>query len=402
MAKSAASVEKKAWFDLKYWVYIIPIAYIISFLIRFIPYTGFFNIAQDFNIDNCVKFEGPSDFMNCEDFVLSNEAGIAIVACDPARSKFNKVLKVNKLLPGELMTQGSIWKVNYAQEPGSIDKFSIKENNSITADFHPLGLALDIHPTTGKKTLLVVNLPHHSTSTVEVFSVDSSNELTHKQTIRHSKIYSPNSIHIIKNAQYRAADGTPSFFFTNDHYFSHTLLKYLESFFFPLSNVGFYNARTREVEKGVNGLMFGNGLAGTDEILFVAETSKRLVKQYKIGQSVDGQNVPHMFLDYATEKSFPMAVDNLHYVPSEKRLLVAGHPKPLQLLRHAVKTADQDVDVKPPSQVYEWNIRNGESKILIQDDGSLYGTSTSSAIDVENSKLIVSGLYEQGLLICEI
>lgn len=352
------------------------------------------------HVFSCDKI-GPNDFKYCEDFVLSDEAGVAYVSCDPVRIQYNDIMGINKLTPGEPVPAGGIWKVNYGETPASIEKFNMQIQSSISKTFHPLGVALDFHPETNKRMLAAINKPHFEHPSVEFFDIDDDQvNLIHKHTVSHDEIHSPNSIHMIQDVRFRSADGTPSFFFSNDHYFVHPILRKLETYFFRWSNVGFYNAVTGQVEKGVEGLYFANGVSGTDSILFIAETNKRSVRQYKIITTIKN-DIPHIHLDHVADATFNMAVDNLHYHADNELLVIGGHPKPLDLIKY-IAAADPSPVVKPPSQVDVWDIKTGETKTLIQDNGSLFGTSSTGAIDVENSKLIVSGLYEEGLLVCDI
>ncbi|CEP12516.1 hypothetical protein [Parasitella parasitica] len=399
--KAAAPPQKDVWFHIKYWGFILPVAYVASILYVLIPLSGVFLTVQDYNIDECVKIEGPRDFKSCEDFALSNEPGIAYVSCDPVRIQYNDIMGINRLTPGEAVPPGSIWRVNYAETPASIEKFNMQIQSNISAKFHSLGVTLDIHPETKQKTFAAINKPHLEHPSVEFFDVDDDQlTLIHKHTVHHADIYSPNSIHVVQDPRFRSTDGIPSFFFSNDHYFVHPVLRKLETYLFHWGNVGFYNAVTGQVEKGVQGLYFANGVSGTDQDLFVAETNKRSVKQYKIVTSLDN-GIPHIHLNHVAEVKFNMAVDNLHYYADKELLVVAGHPKPLELIKY-IASADPSLLVKPPSQVDAWDIKTGETKTMIQDTGSLFGTSSTGALDVKNSKLVVSGLYEQGLLVCDI
>ncbi|RCH94679.1 hypothetical protein CU098_010680 [Rhizopus stolonifer] len=334
---------------------------------------------------------------------MSNDTGIAYVTCDPSRTKYNKVMGINNLLPGERPSNAGIWRVDYASVPASIEKFTVDvQQTNVMSDYHTLGINVDIHPETGEKTLVTVNVPLDGIPSVEFFTLDDNSvHLVHKRTVRDPKMYNPNSIHIIKDVRFRADDGTPSFFFSNDHYFHNRYLKMIENYFFYLSNVGFYNARTGRVEKGVNGLLFANGVTGTDNVLFIAETYRRSVKQYKMATTLDSQGMPHIHLDYVNEAKFNMAVDNLDYNAEKQLLVVAGHPKPLYFLQYIKKKNNDDM-VKPPSQVDIWDVVSGETKTLMQDDGALFGTSTAGSLDLTNSKLVVSGLYEEGLLVCDL
>ncbi|KAI7904964.1 uncharacterized protein BX663DRAFT_501186 [Cokeromyces recurvatus] len=393
-----AKPHKDVWFHIKHWKIILPIAYVTSLLYMIISLSGVFYQVEDYNMENCVKIEGPSEFTQCEDFVLSKEDDVAYVGCDPIRIKYNKVMGINHLSSNEPVIQGAIWKVNYTETPANIEKFKLVGPENVLADFHPLGMALDVHPVTGEKTLFIMNLAHHAPSSIELFSLNGDT-LVHKHTIQHPKIYSPNSLHILNDIQYRSPlDGTPSFFFSNDHYFSNKnfisiLLKKIENYILYFSNVGIYNARTGQVEKGVNGLLFANGLAGTDDILFVSETHKRMIRQYKIVKKKG-----RIELDYVSKTKFKMAVDNLHYEKTKGWVIVAGHPKPLKFIKYILRYQHQ----KPPSQVAVWDVNSGKTSLIIQDDGALFGSSTTAAFDLKNSKLIVSGLYEDGLLVCDV
>ncbi|KAK4516838.1 Ubiquitin-conjugating enzyme E2 4 [Mucor velutinosus] len=398
---TAAVPHRDVWFHIKYWGYILPIAYIASILYVLVPLSGVFVTVQDYNIDECVKMEGPSDFKYCEDFVLSNEPGVAYVSCDPVRIQYNDIMGIDKLTPGEAVPAGAIWKVNYAETPASIDRFNMQIQSNIWANFHPLGVALDVHPESNEKTLAAINKPHHGHPSVEFFRVDDDQiTLIHKHTVQHPKIYSPNGIHVVQDVRLRSQDGIPSFFFSNDHYFVNPILRKVEDYFFHWSNVGFYNAVTGQVEKGVEGLYFANGVSGTDHALFISETNKRSVRQYRIVTTLSSNGIPHVQLDHVAEAKFNMAVDNLHYQAEKELLVVGGHPKPLELIKY-IAAADPSSTTKPPSQVDVWDIKTGETKTLIQDTGSLFSTSSSGALDVVNSKLVVSGLYEHGLLVCD-
>ncbi|KAG2209451.1 hypothetical protein INT47_008294 [Mucor saturninus] len=393
-----APPPKDYWFHIKYWAVIIPLAYIISFLYMFYPLAGIHKLNEDYNIESCEKISGPADFRYCEDVILSTtEPGIAYTTCDPERHLHNKVMGISSLAPGQTAKSGGYWR-----RPASIEQFQVKDFDTET-DFHPLGMTVDTHPETGERLLVSVNLPHYGEASIEFYTIDDANlELKHKRTIRHEKIYNPNSVHVLKDVRFRAADGTPSFFFTNDHYFMTAgLLKKIENYFFYLSNVGFYNARTQEVEKGMNGMLFANGVTGNDQTLFVAETNRRTIKKYQILTHEDEKGVPHITLSYQTQAVFDMAVDNLRFNEEKNLVTVAGHPKGIQAMQYMMAKNKTDA-TKPPSQVDVWDVTTGETETLIKDNGELFTTSTTGALDFVHSKLVVAALFDEGLLICDI
>ncbi|CEG74051.1 hypothetical protein RMATCC62417_09321 [Rhizopus microsporus] len=387
---------KTYWFHFKYWGAIIPIAIIASFLYKTILILGIFNEIKDFNTESCEKIIGPKDFMNCEDIILSDEPGVIYASCDPVRSYYNSITGVNKLVPGQPVENGAIWKVDYNQQPADLKKLDM----SPLQDYHPLGISLYIDPVSGEKTLLTINLPHNEFPSVEIFTVQQD-ELVHKRTIRHPELYSPNSIHILQDDRFRSQDGTPSFFFSNDHYYSSPLLKQAETFLFPKTNVMFYNARTDQTQKVIDRLAFSNGVAGTDDVLFVSETSAGKVRQYKINRKTDEQGLPYVSLDFERETRVNGSPDNLHYYPEKEILAIATHPKPIEFFK---MTAAPDINKAPksPSEIDIWDISTGETRMILQDDGSLYGASSTGIIDIKHSKLIVSGVFEEGVLVCDL
>lgn len=268
----------------------------------------------------------------------------------------------------------------------------------LVKDFHPLGLTFDVHPVTGEKTILIVNLHHKSSPVVDVFNVHGK-QLIHKRTIYDPKMYNPNHMHLMQDEQFRADDGTPSFFFSNDHYFKHRLLKKIETYLFPWSYVGFYNARTGRVEDAVNGLSFANGVAGTDDILFVSETSAGVVRQYKINKGMK-QGAPYVYLDYVNKVKVGGAPDNLHYHADKELLVIAAHPKPLEFYKRI--SSDPATAPKASSQVEVWDLSTDETRTILQDDGSLLSTSSSGVFDTKTSKLLVSGVYADGVIVCDL
>ncbi|KAG1145432.1 hypothetical protein G6F37_004136 [Rhizopus arrhizus] len=388
---------KDYWFHLKYWGIIIPIAFLVPFIYNSIEILGIFKEIKSYNIETCQKLLGPPGLDHCEDITLSNEPGVAYVSCDPMLAYRNKVMGFNRLKPGEPIENGAIWRVAYDQKPAVIEKLGSGSLKS----YHPLGISFDVHPVTGEKTIFTINLADNEPPSIEVFTVDDVKQLVHKHTIRHQKIYNPNHVHVIQSEQFRADDGTPSFFFSNDHYFNIPLLKHIETYFLPWSNVGFYNARTRQVEKAVDGLLFANGVAGTDDVLFVAETSAGVVRQYKINRKTDIEGVPHISLDYLNKIKVSGVPDNLHYHPDKEMLVIALHPKPTEFYKR-IAAVDPATAPYASSGVEVWDVSTGETKLILQDDGSLFSTSSGAVFDTKNSKLIVSGIYDHGLLVCDL
>ncbi|KAI7847433.1 hypothetical protein BDC45DRAFT_526068 [Circinella umbellata] len=333
----------------------------------------------------CHVVEGPEDFRNCEDFVLSpTEPGIAYTACDPARDYQNMVMDIHRPMPHP--QPGYIWRIDYT-------KNSVKRMFTLDGDedFHPLGLVL-VNPT----LLMVINLRHHNPASIELFSLPDAK---HIRTLTHPQISSPNSLHILKG--HSAADGTPSFFYTNDHYFITGIKKKLENFLrIPLGTIMFYDAPSHRAYAVARGFSFANGLAGDNkQVLFAAETNKMTVHRYDIITiPAEDDHDTKVQLHYVDKVTVPMAVDNIDFDSQSGDVTIAGHPKAWNLLKY-VEAPEKNVK-KLPSRVMVWHTNTNQVEDLFLDDGTFYRTSSTGAIDNNTHKLIISGLYARGILVC--
>ncbi|XP_026229226.1 serum paraoxonase/arylesterase 2-like [Anabas testudineus] len=100
--------------------------------------------------------------------------------------------------------------------------------------FNPHGISVYTDPSDDTVYLFVVNHPHHK-SQVELFRfVEDDRSLVHLKTIKHELLYSVNDI---------VALGVDTFYATNDHYFTHEMLKgFVEPLLGPAwTNVVYYS-----------------------------------------------------------------------------------------------------------------------------------------------------------------
>ncbi|KAF7665751.1 hypothetical protein LDENG_00132580 [Lucifuga dentata] len=117
--------------------------------------------------------------------------------------------------------------------------------------FSPHGISVYIDQSDDTIYLFVVNHPQHG-SQVELFKfVEEDFSLEHLKTIKHELLHSVNDI---------VAVGPESFYATNDHYFTHKLLKpHVELLLGqPWSNVVYYSPEEVKVVSG--GYYFANGI----------------------------------------------------------------------------------------------------------------------------------------------
>ncbi|KAI9016340.1 hypothetical protein CLU79DRAFT_764551 [Phycomyces nitens] len=374
-----------------------------------IPLLGIGVTVHSIGSEGCSRVNGPVDFRFCEHAIRSTtEKGVAYVACDPIRDLMNPVMDVEVLEDLTQAKTGSIWRLNYSAENPQPEKMVIRGAPSVANDLHPLGIAFDFDQENQKSYLIAANLPvQGAPHSLEIFNVvenaDQEKELVHIRTINRAIMNAPNSIHIIKDSRFRSSEGIPSFFVTNDHHYTNDFMKILENYLLlPVSGVYFYDARVDTLTPVLSDLVFANGIAGDDTVLFTAETNHMAVRQYKIkiNDNKDQENGhPTIALEYVSKKKFPMAVDNLSYDSSTKEMIVAGHPKALQLLQYVFSNDKQNLGI-PPSLVMAWDIKDDSVKKLFSDDGKLYGGSTTGFRDTETNTLVISSLLDSGLLIC--
>ncbi|ORZ17686.1 hypothetical protein BCR42DRAFT_450255 [Absidia repens] len=380
------------------WVVVGAISIVAYPLYYLIGLASINKVVPSIGKDTCAKIVSPEGLSFCEDIVLGN--GVAYASCDPAREKRNKVLDYNYFSEGETIPSGNIWRIDYTSTPPKSKPISTYSKPS---DFHPLGLAIDEE----RKLILAINLPFDSEKAlIEVFSIEDDGNLLHKRTIQHENLYTPNAVHIVDDHKWEASDGTPSFYFSNDHYYQKKLLKMLENTaILPISNVMFYDARSNNAYPVIGGLSFANGISGNDSTLFVSECNKRRVHQYNITlRPHEKDETKAVHVDYLQTVDVDMAVDNLEYDRVSGILVMAGHPKGLDFIRYAF-ARDRSLQSVPKagSLVMEWNSSSQSApKVVFSDDGHYYAASSTGALDSQNGKLLVSSLYDHGILVCDV
>ncbi|KAF2425326.1 calcium-dependent phosphotriesterase [Tothia fuscella] len=340
------------------------------------------------------KIKFADQIRNCEDVVLDEKRGTAILSCDPGRDKWNTVM-------GTFIDpswSGALWYYNYPKfafhEEGAIHRMEISGMDpEAWMKFHPLGIGY----WSSNRTLYVAN---HSPlgPTIEVFKVNKQVTcVVHERTISHDLLNTPNSIIPISDHE---------IYITNDHKWEvkeHRQMATLETYLsFPGGSVVYMNLHTNETFK-VASLPFANGIAvinGT--VLAVASTTTPSVNIYAI--DLETKNITR------TQKiSVPFWVDNLS-VDSNGILLIAGHPwapavTKVSKTNHLYQLGEGQEEGLPmeqrpkaPSWVAEWD-GNAKGELRNLYVGKEYGTSTTAVRDVGRNIGIVVGLYEKGIML---
>lgn len=254
--------------------------------------------------------------------------------------------------------------------------------------FHPLGV--EYHRASG--TLFVCN--HHTAgSRVDVFDLDMTGPVArHRQTIIHPLLRTPNSVVALSGSE---------LYVTNDHYVrrrDYPVLALTETYAgIPGGTVAYVNLSEENVEvKTVARGPFANGITLLDETtVAVAFTSTVEVRLYN--------RLEDNSLELRDAIKMPFLPDNLS--TENKALLIAGHPHPPSLdetVRARGECIDSDGRVPEscwkstsPSWVARWTADGLEDLYV----GTGFGSSATAAKDSKRNVGIVTGLYENGILV---
>ncbi|KAH7018143.1 uncharacterized protein B0I36DRAFT_368186 [Microdochium trichocladiopsis] len=378
---------------------------------------------------------------SCEDVILLEEQGLAVMGCDPGRERYNTVMGI--FIPGPV-TSADLYLYDYktASTPDSqaLRRIELVGFDEGRLDFHTLGMGLDEQ--TG--TLFVANHRREAAAgaSIEVFRLDVSSPeaptATHLRTIEHPLIHGPNSLAVVSGTE---------FFVTNDHYFlvkHHRVLAMLETYLAPpfgtvvhvrLDNNKYDDGSSSS--KGVQAsvvarLPYANGIEFLNATtLAVASTSDAAVYLYTVTPNEEEEGAAHDAapprLAYTgTKIPVPFLPDNLSVTSSlspssssSKKLLIAGHPHVLSTVKYA-KTryicndpaelasaatsaeqqqycADVEGQNRATSWVSEWDPATGQLRHLYSGTG--YPSSATAVLDPARGVGIMAGLYAKGIMV---
>lgn len=347
---------------------------------------------------------------SCEDVILIESKGVAIVACDPGRERWNTVMGI--FLPGPV-PGAEFYAYAYAEldDDKSLTRLEIVEYTP-GEDLHTLGLAFD----EDTSSLFVAN-HRHDGSRVDVFHLDfESHTLRHGHSIQHPLIHGPNSILLVNSHE---------FYVTNDHYFlakDHPILSKLETFTsFPTGTLVHVDmspllqdpAGAAVVDAEVVArLPFANGIELVNETtLAVASTNSASIRLYSITPPPSGSKERHPTLRHNASIPLSFLPDNLSK-SSDGAIVAAGHPHAISLAkftasRHICNSPEELVKaelsvregcetMKAGSWVSQWTEAEGVRNLYVGTD---YPTSSTAARDLGRKTGIISGLYAKGLLV---
>ncbi|KAI1647118.1 calcium-dependent phosphotriesterase [Daldinia loculata] len=354
-----------------------------------------------------VKFS--DTIKSCEDVLLVESKGLAIVACDPGREVWNTVMGV--FIPGSI-PNAEIYAYNYGNA-GTSDSESLTRFEILGyepgADFHTLGIAYDEETS----TLFVTN--HRKEGrTIELFKLDfGAFTARHFRTIQHPLFRSPNSIALLNSHE---------FLVTNDHHFLMEHSRFLSTvetlLGLPLATVLHVDISplledpaTPAKVNVVARLPFPNGIEIVNETtVAIASTTSTAVYFYTMTKP-KSINATSPILTYKSKVKFPFWVDNIQ-ISENGTLFAAGHPHPPTLSKYAfsrhdcgspeiLAAADPSLQeycrtAQAFSGVSKWTESGGVEHIYFSDE---YPTSSTAVFDSKKKVGIITGLYANGILV---
>ncbi|KZV73742.1 calcium-dependent phosphotriesterase [Peniophora sp. CONT] len=339
-----------------------------------------------------------------------------ILSCDPGRRAWNTVIGPLR----DPLPRGALWFWRWmAVETLDIHKIELV---GFPGDhtFHPLGF--EASPArSGKASRLFVVNHARNTSVIEEFTLswDRPTSANWIRTLDLPFLNTPNAISLTSDN---------SFYVSNDHHYSlrHGLiLSKLETFLaLPLSHVEHVHVPTPDedaqpVAMTVAGsIPFANGVALSPDgaLVAVASTTGTSIRIY-------ARHTPTNSLLPKDEILVPFAPDNLSF-DDDGVLLVAGHADMPALTGMAedkpgVRAPSWVMSLRPTSQPVDmvfWDAKASfsasgrvpppptgwEMETLYQSNGhGGFASSVSAFRDARTGRLFVTGLYEEGLLVCD-
>ncbi|KAL7624460.1 hypothetical protein AAE478_006025 [Parahypoxylon ruwenzoriense] len=350
---------------------------------------------------------------NCEDALLVEARGLALLACDPGRETWNTVMGdfADSVEPDP---NAELYAYKYT-DPSLPDTQSLVRIEVVGLRSELRTLGIEFHEPTS--TLFVTNHRRQG-SRIEQFHLDLETlTATHLRSLSHPLIRIPNSIAALSDSE---------FFVTNQHHFtareSSRLLWAFETYVAPpIASVVHARILEDEDEDGealdaavVARQAYPNGIVLLNETtLAVAATNKRLVNLYAVSSGSTQTQTLHPSLKLESSIWLPFLPDNLAVSKSDGALLIAGHPHLPSLNKfarsrrlchrpEALAEGGQEAQkrmcatTRAASWASEWTPKGMVKHIYA---GWEYPSSASVVRDREKGVGIVAGLYAKGLLV---
>lgn len=309
-------------------------------------------------------------------------------------------------------TQGILYTYNYASPSSTPQPLPLIDFLSANSDFHPLGLTYH----SPSHTLSVINHaftgPSLSLFTLHFDSQTSSFFATHKYTVKHRNLHTPNAlVHL----------DADNLLVTNDHFFAvrwHPWLAALETYLaLPGGTIVHVHIPSLTVTVLAH-VPFANGIevlktSEQHKTLAVASTAAAKVVFFDLDISSGRESTTTMSVSLSKKREvhLPFLPDNLG-VDDGGALLISGHGHVRSINQFAHSRAscrsltqsDRDgftdvkaaCEVRSPTFVAQWTDEKGVQVLYASTE---FSSGSAAARDVGRGVGIVSGLFEDGLLL---
>ena len=338
-------------------ILLLILVLLVLFIINIFWSTGFFRAIEN-------KFEGKIlkkvNLTGAEDITISKIDSFAIIS-STARKSFPKT----------------------EQETGGLYFLDLNNKNydpiHLTANFKkpfaPHGISIF-----KKDSISIIAAINHTIEGefIEIFELFGT-KLTHKKTLEHELIYSPNDIVLLDDNR---------FYFTNDHKYKGGIKRLAEDYL-GLSNVVYFDGMN--FIEVANKIVYANGINfdAKRNLVFIASVREFLVKVYQ-------KNDDHS-LTFVENIYCNTGVDNIEF-DSQNNLWIGAHPSLLHFNFYANNTKEIS-----PSEIIKINyIEKGNysiEQIYIEDGNTMSGSTVAAPF----GNLILTGnVMDEYFLILEI
>jgi len=375
---------------------------------------GLLRKIENLNNQRCSRIEG---LEACEDIFVDQPTGKAYLACSHRKHRAHWVPAINVLNYHKLQSLSEDYVAILDLKTLEYRKLQLENlpASLLQNGVHVHGLDLFVHPESASNsprqaTIYLINhrFPDHqdnglgtADSVIEVFdTVIGSDRATHRRTIQHDLIVTPNNLVGLNHN---------SFYATNDHRTRKHWTRDLEILFLdsPLNGVVHcsFDQTTLHCIPALHGrYQFPNGIAkGPGNTIYMSNTLNAYLRWLEIQ--------PDNTLVVKAEIKVPRVIDNL-YVTSSGSVFIAAIPSISRFQNLMAELHQEKFTLVSPSEV--WKVSNMSDKHtsssptrnqfslekVFADDGNQVSCTTGVA--VWDSKLFMTGIASPYVSVCEI
>ncbi len=318
---------------------LVVLLLIVAFVAHTLISTGFFRtVKNQFNGEIIKQVSLPG----AEDITISTIDSFAIISSTQ-----------RKVYPPTEEEKGGLYIMDLKSETFDVTSLS----SSFSKPFAPHGISIIKKDST--YTIMAINHPPSGHS-IEVFSLYNQT-LTHKRTITHPSLISPNDLVLIDENR---------FYVTNDHGYTEGIGKFFEEYLgLSVSNVLYFDGK--KFIEVADGIAYANGINFDPKRNLVYVASPRGFEIKVFTKHEDGT------LDFIENIPCGTGVDNIE-IDLEGNLWSGGHPNLLRFKAYA--KGDKETS---PSEIikitYKGNKDYKVESVYTEDGSTMSGSSSATS-----------------------